>query len=727
MNKTMTKLTGVLIGIALICLPVFGQNTREGMAGKAMSAPEQDIKLRSTTDYGYTNYSMAGEPRYKCEGEKYYKWTDSKWVETEWYEGPENNFLTTGDFEPYPEIVNGEFRFYKPGINAYFWTYWTWGDSAPYTTVTDSKGRLTECIISDYRKFVVTYDHLDRLFSVENYSNGELRDQCRYEYHLDTNLRTLFEWVSGDGTPYYAKEIRTYQRMDLPDGGYINLVLSSEFYYVENGAWSGKDTMPKREAVYDSNGNRTIVNHYIWEGSDWILDSYTVFNNNDVEFLSANNTLYKYNGEGGDVVIPNDLGITSIGASAFEGNTAVTSVVIPGGVTEIGQAAFKDCENMASVTMPGTVQTIREEAFYNNSRLTSVAVPNATTAIETAAFGACESLTAINVDAANTAYSSTQGVLYNKNQSLLHTYPAGKTEAFALPATVTSIGNAAFQETKAAAVTLNSTVQTIGTQAFSSSKNLTAMEIPSSVTTIGQLAFDNCARLEAINVSANNARYSSTEGVLYNKNQTILLTYPEGKTAASYTVPATVTTIEQAAFSQSRLASVTISNSVTTIGDAAFRNNSNLKTVDIPSSVHTIQTRIFAGCTALTNVTVRWSSPPLITEDVFGGVNRSRVMLHVPAGRENAYRIASVWKDFRITSSPVSVEGVEGSSLKALLTNGLLHIAGLQPGEAFSLYTVGGQLVYQGTAKSTSEYIPFPGRGIYILTNGRETVKVMEN
>ena len=77
-------------------------------------------------------------------------------------------------------------------------------------------------------------------------------------------------------------------------------------------------------------------------------------------------------------------------------------------------------ENLASVLMPNTVTTIKEEAFFN-SKLESVAIPNAVATIGTGAFGAWETLTAISVNSTNTAYSSNEGVLYDKSQSLWHT------------------------------------------------------------------------------------------------------------------------------------------------------------------------------------------------------------------------------------------------------------------------------------------------------------------
>jgi hypothetical protein len=77
-----------------------------------------------------------------------------------------------------------------------------------------------------------------------------------------------------------------------------------------------------------------------------------------------------------------------------------------------------------------------------------------------------------------------------------------------------------------------------------------------------------------------------------------------GKTG-DYTVPNSVTTIEQYAFSGcSSLTSVTIPNSVTTIGGSAFSGCSSLASVTIPNSVTTIGSYTFSGCSSLSSITI---------------------------------------------------------------------------------------------------------------------------
>lgn len=66
------------------------------------------------------------------------------------------------------------------------------------------------------------------------------------------------------------------------------------------------------------------------------------------------NTLLQYQGDGGDVVIPE--GITAIGRGAFAYRDDITSITIPEGVTYLDYYVFYGCENLESVTFPSTLK-----------------------------------------------------------------------------------------------------------------------------------------------------------------------------------------------------------------------------------------------------------------------------------------------------------------------------------------------------------------------------------
>ena len=197
------------------------------------------------------------------------------------------------------------------------------------------------------------------------------------------------------------------------------------------------------------------------------------------------------------VTIPSS--VTSIGASAFYGCTRLTGIIIPNLVTSIGNSAFYGCTGLASVTISNGVISIGNDAFSDCISLVNVTIPNSVTNIGFGIFSGCTSLTAITVTTANSAYSSIDGVLYNRSKTTLIQYPGGKTGAFTIPNSVTYIRQSA----------------------FSDCSNLTSVTIPSSVTRIGEYVFRGCTNLTSItfegSISLNTDFYKSFEGDLLSR------------------------------------------------------------------------------------------------------------------------------------------------------------------------------------------------------------------
>ena len=150
---------------------------------------------------------------------------------------------------------------------------------------------------------------------------------------------------------------------------------------------------------------------------------------------------------------------------------------------------------------------------------------------------------------------------------------------------------------KTGAVNIPSSVTSIERYAFDSCTGLISVSIPSSVTSIEGFLFEGCSRLTAINVSSENPAYCSVDGILYNKDKTTLIRCPRGITG-SVNIPSSVTSIEYYAFDGcTDLISVNIPSSVTSIGDRAFRGCIGLTSITLPSSVTSIGAFAFDGCT----------------------------------------------------------------------------------------------------------------------------------
>ena len=200
-------------------------------------------------------------------------------------------------------------------------------------------------------------------------------------------------------------------------------------------------------------------------------------------------------------------------------------------------------------------------------------------------------------------FSAPLTYLFQNNTITVTDCETSASGALVIPSTyngypVTSIGAYAFQNCESlTSVTIPDSVTTIGRGAFRDCSSLTSILIPSSVTLIGHdnhaPAFRGCDSLTDIEVDTSNAQYNSEDGVLFSKDGTTLIKFPGGK-SGHYTIPDSVTSIEQAAFAYaSKMTSVTIPNSVTSIGQYAFWAAKGLTSVTIPESITSLEPRVF--------------------------------------------------------------------------------------------------------------------------------------
>jgi hypothetical protein len=281
-------------------------------------------------------------------------------------------------------------------------------------------------------------------------------------------------------------------------------------------------------------------------------------------------------------------GVRSIAPSAFEYRTNVAEVIFPAGMTEIGEDAFR-CSSLTKVKIPENITTIGDFAFED-----------------------CESLDAIEADRSNTHYCTKDGVLYSKDGKTLLCYPVGRNgDSFAIPEGVENIGSRAFAFCGSLkSVSIPSSAASIGEDAFVLCSGLTDISIPAGVKSIGDAAFYNCTGLTSIAVEAGSGTFSSSEGVLFSKDQSVLLCYPAGRKDNTYTIPAGVRTLGDRSFCFcGSLKSLSMQNSVNSIGEDAFFMCTDLTDIYYGGSKNNWNaTSIDTGNTPLISATVHYNS-----------------------------------------------------------------------------------------------------------------------
>jgi hypothetical protein len=349
---------------------------------------------------------------------------------------------------------------------------------------------------------------------------------------------------------------------------------------------------------------------------------------------TANNgaiIIIRYTGAGGVVTIPGTikgLPVAAIGVRAFFA-TSISQVFIPDSVISIGPDAFSNCGSLTNVTLGSGVTNIGDSAFALCAKLKRVNCRgNAPSLVNASGSGGPNvfrgTLATVYYLSGTTGWGKTLGgrptVLWNPPVPFTYTTNSdgitltitgynGSNDVVSIPSIInflpiTAIGDYAFYNSSSpTSITIPNGVISIGSAAFFYCNNLTNITIPGSITSIGGYAFDSCFNLMSINVAPNNSVFSSIAGVLFNQNQTLLVTFPKGK-VGSYTIPNTVTEFEEDVFGGCRLTSITIPNSITNITEGLFSFSTSLTNVTIPDSVTTIGRIAFAGCSGLVNIMI---------------------------------------------------------------------------------------------------------------------------
>lgn len=146
---------------------------------------------------------------------------------------------------------------------------------------------------------------------------------------------------------------------------------------------------------------------------------------------------------------------------------------------------------------------------------------------------------------------------------------------------------------------------------------LKEINISKNIKAIDVWALTNCPLLERINVDADNPYFCSVDGVLYNKDKTELIFYPNAKTAlvkdesgavvggGELVLPDSVVSIRDNAFYLcTNLYAVTLNNGLKSIGNKAFLKCENLQEIKFPDTLEEIGTDAFSYCNSLKTVEI---------------------------------------------------------------------------------------------------------------------------
>lgn len=305
----------------------------------------------------------------------------------------------------------------------------------------------------------------------------------------------------------------------------------------------------------------------------------------EVWFSENRAAIFRYLGNSKEVEIPaqiEGMPVTRICDIAFRDNLELEKVVVPEGITRIGEVAFGNCENLKEVSMPASLMEIKRGAFWG-----------------------CSSLENVNISKKNPYLILKDQALYSKDlKTLYFILPEEGRTHFEIHDGVEVIGDSAFWDgEELVGITVSQSIIEIEDDAFAYCESLEEISIPKSVAHIGVGAFKKCYRLKKFDLSGDNPAYMLENGVLFNKDRTLLHTYLYRNTENSYTVPESVKQIEASAFSDcSMLKSIILPQGLEEIGEGAFAGCSLLKSISIPPRITDIKDDAFSNCRSLTSV-----------------------------------------------------------------------------------------------------------------------------
>lgn len=360
-----------------------------------------------------------------------------------------------------------------------------------------------------------------------------------------------------------------------------------------------------------------------------------------------------------------DMSNTSIeyvDAMAFVNCTSLKEVLFSDSTVSIGLAAFLNCESLEEVTLPPALEEVLQSAFMGTA-LTEIKIPSSVANIGYNAFGYKDDENAVDdflvigdsgsaaqkyatdtddeYDYANDfEFKSTEAIQAEEELKALNPIVSGDYEysiqdgeamllicaamgdTIEVPEEidgykVTSIYKNAFISVGASDIILPDTVKTIGENAFP--QTLKSLTISANCTEIaGDEPFLTCLSLEEINVNeGGDGEYSSENGVLYNKDKTLLIAYPHQKSDKTFTPPETVRELQKSSFCYNEyLEEIDLSN-VVTIGSYSFEACPSIKSVKLSKDLNFAGNGAFIGCTSLESIRV-YDKIETIGEYAFG-------------------------------------------------------------------------------------------------------------
>lgn len=635
----------------------------------------------------------------------------------------------------------------------------------------------------DARDFVFMRDKMDNL-SILNLGNVSIKSYTGTEGTYKNSNKTyaansIPDYAFYDPSIYLYKPSLT--SLVLP----ATLVSIGKQAFYFNWNLAGTITLP---ASVTSIGDLAFYGCYALESFSITKTNSRYSTNSGILYSKSADTLFICpNAKSGIITLPST--VKHIYSSAFENCYNLNSITLPASLESVGKYGFANCAGInGTLYLPSSLKKIEDQAFYSCYNLNgSIEIPASLTDIGWYCFLESNFITAYNVNSINSKYKSDNGSLYSKNMDTLFICPPTKTGTFTIPETVQLIGSHAFYNCSSLSGTINipAKVDYIGYYAFYGTKNLSAfsvdtqnkyfstsnsclysldktrlLAVPSLLTGslsfesplkqidpaamnnsnitgelsfsselewIGEYAFYNCTGISGFNIDSNNAYFTTSDGIVFNKGMDTLWICPLSK-KGSYDIPGSVKYIGISAFDGcSALTQINFPSTLKQIDNFAFEYCSGLGALNLPATLDSIGNGAFYNCIGLQTINASMIYPPVINYYTLDQVNKSTCILNIPTSTLTRYKGVPYWKEFTSTNQTLFNTGIvehksEGFEYKTFNKHININSASAS---TVRIYSLQGFKLYEGALKQGSSTIYFPYKGIFILEIGAFTEKII--
>lgn len=304
--------------------------------------------------------------------------------------------------------------------------------------------------------------------------------------------------------------------------------------------------------------------------------------------------------------------LTTIPNNAFIRCIQLRELYLPSSLASIGMSAFSNCDSLRKIYFPHNLKIIEDGAFSSCWSLEIVSLPGSLEKLGRHVFGACYNLKKVVFSSQlESTGSSTfsnclklEEVVLSEGISVIGEssfYNCPNLFLINFPESITEIGFNAFKKcTSFIEIELPKNLSKIDIRAFSECTSLEKVHISRNLRYLGYSVFENCLNLMSFEVDTLNEYFCDNEGVLYSRDLSTLVCYPnkKGKVLA---IPEFVRHIGDYAFAFSDISEITFTDNVESIERFAFSFCNNLTKIDLNCVVR-VGFYAFSNCKNLSEV-----------------------------------------------------------------------------------------------------------------------------